>query len=353
MESGFSLAGSSIADRHQRARTVRPNEENTHRLLQPISDEMLGDLEGDKGKSGDGGEQESMEQLDQKYQQLKNKIEEYFDDEHGKEYKQPPVVKTPPQPTREEFERHQATHTPCAPWCKHCLAARAVRSQHPSKGRKAIVVPDIDTGSGPTKVSMEYMYLHERKGKYKESTHNPPHMVMIEHTKGRCWAYRVPNKGIMDDAHWFPERMVQDLDNAGMRHTKIQLKSDQEPAIVSVQRAIQDMRPEVIPTNSPVGESECNGRVENTIRRIQEKVRVLRHQIEQGIRDTILDDAPIMAWMVRWSAELLSKYSPGDDGKTPFERIRNETCVTPLVPFGETVMYLPLKTVTCCSTGSG
>ena len=32
-------------------------------------------------------------------------------------------------------------------------------------------------------------------------------------------------------------------------------------------------------------------------------------------------------------------------GKTPYERIRKEDCVTPLAPFGETIMYLPLKTV--------
>ena len=266
MESGFSLAGPSIADRRQRARTVRPSEDSAHRLLQPISKEMSGDLEGDVNgdydgmfypdhldKGMDGGEQENIEQFNQKHQQLKNQIEEQLDDEHGKAYKQPFVVNTPPQPTREEFERRQTTHTPYAPWCRHCLAARAVRSQHPSKGRKAIVVPDIDTGNGPTKVSMDYMYLHERKGKYKETTHNPPHMVMIEHTKGRCWAHRVPNKGILDEAHWLPERMIQDLDNAGMRHTKIPLKSDQEPAIVSVQQVVQDTRPEVIPTNTPVG----------------------------------------------------------------------------------------------------
>ena len=42
---------------------------------------------------------------------------------------------------------------------------------------------------------------------------------------------------------------------------------------------------------------------------------------------------------------MLSKYSPGDDGKIPYERIRNETCMVPLVPFGEVIMYLPLKTV--------
>ena len=62
------------------------------------------------------------------------------------------------------------------------------------------------------------------------------------------------------------------------------------------------------------------------------------------MKTTIPDDAPIMFRMVRWTAELISKYAPRDDGRTPFQRIRNETCMTPLVPFGETVMYLFLQT---------
>lgn len=51
-----------------------------------------------------------------------------------------------------------------------------------------------------------------------------------------------------------------------------------------------------------------------------------------------------MAWLVRWAAELLSKYSCGDDGKSPHERLHGERCGTPLVPFGESIMYLPMKT---------
>lgn len=342
------MAGSTIANKKQRARTVRPQEENTWKYLQPISEDVSGDLEDEtEGKHEDdceGGDENPMEKLNSKYQNLKSKVEEYFDDENGKHYRAPPMVKSPPQPTREEFERHQVTHTPYAPWCKHCIAARAVRSQHPSKGRKATIVPDTETGKGPVKVSIDYMYLHERTGKHRDDAYNPPHMVMVEHRHGRCWAYRVPNKGILEDAEWLPERMVKDIDDNGMRHEKIQMKSDQEPAIVAVQKAIQDLRPNVIPTNSPVGESECNGRVENCIRRIQEKVRVLRHQLEQGVKMKIPDEAPIMAWLVRWAAELISKYSPGEDGRTPFERIRLESCAVPIVPFGETVMYLPLKT---------
>ena len=67
--------------------------------------------------------------------------------------------------------------------------------------------------------------------------------------------------------------------------------------------------------------------------------------MEHNIKCKIFDEAPIMSWLVRWSAELISKYSVGMDGKTPYERIRKEDCVTPLAPFGETIMYLPLKIV--------
>lgn len=66
----------------------------------------------------------------------------------------------------------------------------------------------------------------------------------------------------------------------------------------------------MIPINSPVGESESIGRVENAIRRVQEKIRVLMHQVEQGIGQKVPDEAPIMAWMIRWAAEFISKYPP-------------------------------------------
>ena len=124
------------------------------------------------------------------------------------------------------------------------------------------------------------------------------------------------------------------------------MKTDQEFAIVSLQRAVQAIRPkEVILVNSPVGESESNGRVENAIRRVQEKARVLRHQLKDGIKQKVADSSPIMVWLVRWAAELLSKYSCGDDGLSPHERLHGAKCLTPLVPFGETVLYPPLKTV--------
>ena len=186
---------------------------------------------------------------------------EQFEDAPTEKEHDKPMLKAPVKPTQEEWNKHQTTHTPFAAWCPHCLAARNVRRNHPKQGRKGRLVPDTETGEGPTKVSLDYMYLHDRVGRYKETQHNPPYLVIVEHTYGRCWTYQVPNKGVNGEAHWVPKRILQDLENTGLGQARILLKTDQEPSIVCVQRAIQELKPDVVPINSPVGESACNGRV--------------------------------------------------------------------------------------------
>ena len=210
-----------------------------------------------------------------------------------------------------------------------------------------MTIPDVDgSDEGPTNISMDYMYLGETNKEDRDTPTNPPHLVIVDHRHGRIWAHRVPHKGSFGQAEWVPRRILPDLANNGMQSMKIHVKTDQEPAMVNIQIALQDLNPDrVIPINSTVGGSECNGRIGNAIRRVQEKVRALRHHIEHNIKYKIPDDAPVMSWLVRWAVELLSKYVVGDDGKTPYERVHKEDCITFLVPFGETVMYLPLKTV--------
>ena len=90
------MAGSTIAVRQKRAMSVRPQEENTNRLLQPVVEEASGDLGGNSGSTHGkdlvDGETETMEQLEKNYQDLKDKVEEYLDDENGKGCRQPPRV---------------------------------------------------------------------------------------------------------------------------------------------------------------------------------------------------------------------------------------------------------------------
>ena len=81
------------------------------------------------------------------------------------------------------------------------------------------------------------------------------------------------------------------------------------------------------------------------MRRIQEKVRALQHQLEHNIRARVPDEAPIMSRIVRWAAKFVAKHSPGGDGRTPWERIRQETCAVLIAPFGGIAMYLQLTIV--------
>ena len=234
-------------------------------------------------------EQGEAEEWREHVEELSKRVAQHFEDEHERDAVSPPGVKAPAQPTQVEWEQHQGTHTPYKAWCPHCAAARAVRRKHPRQGRSGHIVPDVDGHKdGPIKLSKDYMYLHDRRSNEGDAQYNPPYLVAIEHRHGRCWAYQVATKGAYGAAHWLPRRMVQDWDNNGFKGVKIHFKSDQEPSIVELQSAIQMARfGSVILTNSPVGESESNGRVENTIRRIQEKTRVLRHQLGNNMKAKI------------------------------------------------------------------
>ena len=176
-----------------------------------------------------------------------------------------PTVKVPAQPTEKERVEHETIHTPSKPWCKHCMMGSGVRRAYWSN------VPDTEATDVPNKLSMDYMYLIDDEG-----LKDQPQVVMVDHTYGRLFEYIVPKKGILGQAEWVPSRMVRDIDNLGYRDVAIQIKSDQEMAIVAVQEHIRLHRtgPTIL-TNNPVGESECNGRVRNAIRRFKEKTRTL------------------------------------------------------------------------------
>ena len=228
---------SPITRKSERVPTVRPSKEFDEEDLNLLHDEPkeTGAEEVDDKQAID----EQWEQVTRKVEELETRVAEQFDDDNGKSRESPPIIKAPVKPTQKEWDDHQTIRTPFAPWCKHCVAARNARRHHPKQGRKGRIVPDIENGEGPTKVSMDYMYLHERVGEHRDIQHNPPYLIVVEHKFGRCWAYQVPNKGINDGAYWVPKRVLQDLENIGIGETRILLKTDQEPSIVCIQTVIQ------------------------------------------------------------------------------------------------------------------
>ncbi len=57
------------------------------------------------------------------------------------------------------------------------------------------------------------------------------------------------------DKYWLAKRIAKDIDNCGTKDARIQVKTDQEQAIVNLQEEVGELRRgKTICTNSPVGE---------------------------------------------------------------------------------------------------
>ena len=121
-------------------------------------------------------------------------------------------------------------------------------------------------------VSMDYGFMTEEGDGEEEVM---PMLVMHDRDTKMKFAHIVPNKGVHPYA---VARVTKDLELLG--HTELILKSDGEPAIVSLKQAVknelagiintEDQEEErikskvtrAIPEESPVGDSQSNGEAE-------------------------------------------------------------------------------------------
>lgn len=265
-----------------------------------------------------------------------------------------PMVRNPHEPTQGEVGRHNLTHANFKPWGPHCQAGLAQRDKHMRKDpkkksytkRKAngdADVPDIEAEEGSVmKLSMGYMKFGS-----KDDHTIPYSLALVHHNDGGFFAHSTPSKGIQGESYWCAKRVAKDIDGCGAKDAKVQVMNDQEPAIVALQEEVRQLRrSKTFCVNSIVGESESNGRVENAIRQVQAKVRTLRSFIGSKLKTKIDLNSAFGTWLIRHSAEILTKFKVGTGGKTAWRRRRGEDCDKPLAICGEKVMYLPLKTAT-------
>ena len=97
------------------------------------------------------------------------------------------------------------------------------------------------------------------------------------------------------------------------------------------------------PEQPPKGEHAANGRVEEAGKTIRDMVRVLKLQLEANIGAEIGMSEPIMKWMVRWAAMMLSRFRTSTDNKTAYEKQTGRRCQIEVVPFAEKVWYRKLS----------
>ena len=133
---------------------------------------------------------------------------------------------------------------------------------------------------------------------------------------GMIFARVVPRKGV----HPYAVKCLAS-DIARLRHQRIVLKSDDEPAIVALKEAARSERPErTVMEESPVHDSASNGAIENTIQQVQGQVRTMKDNLEARIGARIPEDSPIVPWLVMHAAQTINRYHINADGCSNYFR---------------------------------
>ena len=156
-----------------------------------------------------------------------------------------------------------------------------------------------------------------------------------------CTAIPMPQKGIDQDECAEALRFLELLG-----YTSVVLKSDQESALGVVLRRLRTHRGDQTQTmteHSPVGESKSNGFIERTIQSAEGQIRTLRSAIEARISQNIFPGGAMFAWLVVHAANLINMSEVGEDGRTPYQRLKGRKLTSNMIEFGDCVHSLRPK----------
>ena len=144
----------------------------------------------------------------------------------------------PRTPTQAMLDAHNVSHTPYVNWCASCVRARGRKFPHKRIKSRQDSVPVMS-------------------GDYLIAEGKTATVVIIDRDTHVIFAHIVPHKGIR--FHWYTEAvMKKDIESMGYK--KLVLKCDQETALKSGMRAVQNWCScEVLLENSPVGDKGANG----------------------------------------------------------------------------------------------
>ena len=77
---------------------------------------------------------------------------------------------------------------------------------------------------------------------------------------------------------------------------------------------------QILAEESPVGEHQSNGEVEDGIKSVQSQTRTMRLAVQAMYKSKLRTKHPIMPWLVHHSALLIDVCRVGSDVRTPCEK---------------------------------
>ena len=98
--------------------------------------------------------------------------------ETDEEAAEPKIRRAPKGSTKEERERHEATHLPFRDWCKHCLRGRGRNRPHQSRKGNA-------EESQVVRISMDYFFMSKEEEKASQN----PLIVMVDESSDNRYSH--------------------------------------------------------------------------------------------------------------------------------------------------------------------
>ena len=134
--------------------------------------------------------------------------------------------------------------------------------------------------------------------------------------------------------------IVDKLEESWYAGVPVTINSGQEPAMMKLKQAVAVRRKAETPLiESPVRESQAKGRIERTIRKWQAQLRTMRHHLESRLGAKIDNNSALVEWMIVWLADILSKYTSHENGRTFYEMATQHVVKHKVVGFAEKVHF--------------
>ena len=233
----------------------------------------------------------------------------------------------PQSPSKAEWLSHQATHLPFRSWCPECVAGRSDNPGHRKRAAEERTVPEI---------SIDYAFIRR-----EAETDTATILVVKDRASRAVQATVLRMKGAsLEEAG---EKATEAVANFGHTAGKLMVKCDNENAMLDLRaEVIRRLPVGVLAVNSPVGESQSNGVVENGVKVYKGLLRVHLASLEKKLKGAKIPSShPILTWMVEYVGDVLTKYLRGNDGKTGYQRLYGKSSNEEEYEFGERVMFRP------------
>ena len=252
----------------------------------------------------------------------------------------PPCLPSPYQPTRSEFLDHCVTHFPFRAWCRHCLESRGKEFGHDRRH-------GLKDANAAAVVSFDYVFLSDgdevtTEEEFQAAGEGAVKILVIRDSRSKAlFAHVVPVKGI-DEKGFAVNALVEDIKWLG--YSSVTLKSDNEPAIVKLlTEALRELRinglSQILEEHSPEYDPQANGSAEVGVKLVKGHFRCLRSSLEEHLGHRIPVRHPLMTWLVRHAANVITWCSKGHDGQTAYQRVRQRQFTTRLMGFGEVCSF--------------